>query len=255
MVGQGKCNGMQRALPTRSTPQTISWKGRLFNSSRPNILVASTKRKTDIEDEYAYITHASRTHTMISGLSRLVGLSFLVCLGLPFALFALFTTSLALGTLLFRLLFVYFDLFIAILNSAMVPSSPPTPLPSPSAKPARRKKHTTPPTPSAALRKSPSFASLVGSGSDRDFEGVGGWRFPVSADEEAVWMNMNRYLELPASPAVARKHRRTGTGNGTQSPLVARGMTRTSGSASPEGYFSIRVESREGLGLSSRSDG
>ncbi|KAG9889204.1 hypothetical protein KCU94_g15823, partial [Aureobasidium melanogenum] len=134
----------------------------------------------------------------------------------------------------------------------MVPSTPPTPLASPSARPARRKKHATPPTPSAALRKTPSFASLVGSGTDRDFEGVGGWRFPESADEEAIWLNMNRYLELPASPAATRKHRRTGTGNGTQSPMVTRTMARTSGSASPEGYFSIRVESREGLGLSSR---
>ncbi|KAH0006850.1 hypothetical protein KCU78_g12089, partial [Aureobasidium melanogenum] len=189
---------------------------------------------------------------MIAGISRLLGLSLLFCLGLPFALFALFTTTLALGTLLLRLLFVYFDLFLAILNGAIVPSTPPTPLASPSARPARRKKHATPPTPSAALRKTPSFASLVGSGTDRDFEGVGGWRFPESADEEAIWLNMNRYLELPASPAATRKHRRTGTGNGTQSPMVTRTMARTPGSASPEGYFSIRVESREGLGLSSR---
>jgi hypothetical protein len=67
-------------------------------------------------------------------------------------------------------------------------------------------------------------------------------------------MNMNRHLELPASPAATRKHRRTGTGNGTQSPLVTRTMARTSGSASPEGYFNIRVESREGMGMSSRGD-
>ncbi|KEQ90298.1 hypothetical protein AUEXF2481DRAFT_34079 [Aureobasidium subglaciale EXF-2481] len=188
-------------------------------------------------------------------MSRLLGLSFLFCLGLPFALFALFTTTLALGTLLLRLLFVYFDLFLAILNGAIVPSSPPTPLASPSAVlPTRRKKHNTPPTPSAALRKTPSFASLVGSGTDRDFEGVGGWRFPESADEEAVWMNINRHLELPASPAATRKHRRTGTGNGAQSPMVARTMARTPGSASPEGYFNIRVESRDDLGMTSRGN-
>jgi hypothetical protein len=198
--------------------------------------------------------HASAIHAMISGISRLLGLSFLFCLGLPFALFALFTTTLALGTLLLRLIFVYFDLLLAVLNGAIVSSSPPTPLASPSVKPARRKKHTTPPTPSAALRKTPSFASLVGSGTDRDFEGLGGWRYPESTEEEAVWMNMNRHLELPASPAATRKHRRTGTGNGTQSPLVTRTLARTSGSASPEGYFSIRVESREGMGLSSRGD-
>jgi hypothetical protein len=207
-----------------------------------------------VKKRYEY---AITTQAMISGVSRLLGLSFLFCLGLPFALFALFTTTLALGTLLLRLIFVYLDLLLAVLNGAIISSSPPTPLASPSVKSARRKKHTTPPTPSAALRKTPSFASLVGSGTDRDFEGLGGWRYPESTEEEAVWMNMNRHLELPASPAATRKHRRTGTGTGTgtQSPLVTRTMARTSGSASPEGYFSIRVESREGMGLSSRADG
>jgi hypothetical protein len=191
---------------------------------------------------------------MISMLSRLLGLSLLFCLGLPFALFALLTTGLALGTLLFRVLCAYLDLFLALVNGVMSPSHPAAPLSSPNVKPARRRKHATPPTPISTLRKTPSFASLVGSGTDRDFEGVGGWRFPESADEEAVWLNINKNLELPASPALVRKHRRTGTGTGSQSPVLTRTVARTSGSASPEGYFSIRVESREGMGMSSRGN-
>lgn len=179
---------------------------------------------------------------MISGLSRLLGLSFLFCLGLPFALFALATTTLAIGTLLLRLVFVYFDLFLALLNGAI---ASPTQSPPRTHAPHKhhRRKRSTPPTPSTpGMRKVPSFASLVGSGTDRDYEGVGGWRFTESADEEAVWMGMNRNLELPASPAVARKHHRRSLTGGQASPLLSRSMPRTSGSASPEGYFNIKIE-------------
>lgn len=254
-IGRKLWSGLYSQLVVLDTSKTLSLPHTVSRLTTETALSTAYTRYSTF-DPFAWRNeHASVIHAMISGISRLLGLSFLLCLGLPFALFALFTTTLALGTLLLRALFVYFDVLLAILNGAIVSSSPPTPFTSPSARPARRKKHNTPPTPSAALRKTPSFASLVGSGTDRDFEGLGGWRYPESTEEEAVWMNMNRHLELPASPAATRKHRRTGTGNGIQSPLMTRTMARTSGSASPEGYFNIRVESREGMGLSSRGDG
>jgi len=82
--------------------------------------------------------------------------------------------------------------------------------------------------PAARLyHKSGSSASLVATSqmnSARDFEGVGGWRFYEGEEEEAIWMGMNKRLELPLAIS-PRRHQRRHTGEDhrpTKSPGALR---------------------------------
>lgn len=181
-----------------------------------------------------------------------------LAVSIPFAAFAALTTSLAFGILFVRLLIVYIDLGIALIHSAISPQSSGTyesknlPAPSPvykATKPRRRRSVVGSSTPTSKIAKTSSFASLVGTCTDRDYEGVGGWRVSIDDEEEALWMSLNSRLELPAitSPAV-RRHRRSLTG-GSQRSSPEKGRspslfrTRTPGTASPEGYFSLQPTS------------
>ncbi|GAB7349015.1 hypothetical protein MBLNU459_g7988t1 [Dothideomycetes sp. NU459] len=185
-------------------------------------------------------------------VNRLLALPVLLFVGLPFAGFAVFTTSLALATLFVRVLIIYIDLGLALVSSALYSSSkdtesvtlPPRSLFSEHAR-ARRRRSTASSNTPPMVRKTSSFATLVGNNRDRDFEGVGGWRISGNDDEEALWMGMNARLELPAASPSARKHRRSLTGGSLRfgSPEIARSpaatRTRTPGTSSPEGYFSM----------------
>lgn len=183
-------------------------------------------------------------------LLNLLGIPILLLVSLPLAIFAAFTTSLAFTTLLLRVLVVYVELGLALLQAAISPSTSTTqgfsalnlsqsPLREVRVTSRRSSTTGTPP------KKTSSFASLAGSGTNRDYEGVGGWRLPGKEEEEDVWQNMNSRLELPATP---RRHRRSLTGGSQRvvfsltpesgrSPGIVR--TRTPGTASPEGYFSM----------------
>lgn len=199
------------------------------------------------------------------------GLPVVLFISIPFAVFAAFTTSLAFGVLFVRLLIVYIDLGIALAHSAISSSRPskdeamnlqPTRSPIYEAAKGRRRRsvagYSTPPR--SSVPKTSSFASLVGTGTDRDYEGVGGWRLSADDEEEALWMNLNSRLELPATSSPARRnHKRSLTGASQRSsPEMGRSpslfRTRTPGTASPEGYFSVQPISsnREGypLGIS-----
>jgi hypothetical protein len=79
--------------------------------------------------------------------------------------------------------------------------------------------------------KSDSLSSLLGTSEfTKDFEGVGGWRDPGDAKEEALWMGMNSRLELPADVS-PRRHRRSLTGGAipnqrwSWSPIQSRART------------------------------
>lgn len=68
----------------------------------------------------------------------------------------------------------------------------------------------------------------------RDFEGVGGWRYYEGEDEEAIWMGINKRLELPLALPPGRRHQRRHTGD----------ENRWSGSGSPEALRMSPLQSR-----------
>lgn len=83
---------------------------------------------------------------------------------------------------------------------------------------------------------------------NRDFEGVGGWRYPADHDDQSLWMNMNSRLEL--TRAFGRHHRRSTTGGSLHTPALTspelfartpRPRPYTSGNASPQSYFSLHT--------------
>ena len=189
----------------------------------------------------------------------------LLFLSLPLLAFALLTTSLAFSTLFIRVLIVYIELFISILNnyltfhtttSSSKPSSKPSSPRSRSSKSRRssgsvrtNSDSTTgsgSATPLAFPSSTawPSSASLVVAGT-RDFEGVGGWRFPGpdSSDDERRWVAMNSRLELPnlslSTPVLGFERSQS---NGRKRHHT---RSRTSGSLnSPEGRILTRKEAR-----------
>lgn len=187
-------------------------------------------------------------------VNRILGLPILLFIGIPFAGFAVLTTSLAFATLFVRVLIIYIDLGLALIQSALYSSKPSdkelvqpqSPFRESARARRRRSTASSNTSPTVGVRKTSSFAALVNNSRDRDFEGVGGWRISGNDDEEALWMGMNARLELPAASPSARKHRRSLTGGSLRfgspeicrSPATAR--TRTPGTASPEGYFSMQ---------------
>ncbi|OCL02822.1 hypothetical protein AOQ84DRAFT_303930 [Glonium stellatum] len=205
----------------------------------------------------------------------LLGPPVLIIVSTPLAILAVFTTSIALSTLLIRVSFVYVELGIALMHSWLFvpasksynkPTASSTP-PSPTSLQRQRNRRSSgisigfsqePPTIRKAPKKSDSFASLIGSGEpNRDFEGVGGWRLSGEEEEEEMWIRMNSRLELPAViPTHQRKHQRSLTGGSQRwswspeairmSPMQSRARTPMTGaeSSSPEGYFNLQPHNR-----------
>ncbi|MCJ1320613.1 hypothetical protein MMC15_005953 [Xylographa vitiligo] len=192
---------------------------------------------------------------------------FIVLVSVPFFIFAVITTSLAFFTLFLRVLIVYIELAVVVVHNHF--SLPPSPKKKPS------------------LSRKKSGRSIAGSRSSsgsltpklpipdsgiypstpltRDFEGVGGWRFPDAGDDdsEALWTGMNARLELPALVSVGgelkAKHERnltTGALVGDRSMLKG-GLSQrprptsafVSGTASPEEVFAEARTSRSAADL------
>ncbi|MCJ1390164.1 hypothetical protein MMC18_003022 [Xylographa bjoerkii] len=192
---------------------------------------------------------------------------FILFLSVPLFIFAVLTTSLAFSTLLLRVLIVYIELAVVVVHNhfSLPPSS---------------KKE-------ASLSRKKSGRSIAGSYSStgsltpklpvpdssiypstplaRDFEGVGGWRFPDAEtdDSEALWTGMNARLELPALATVGgelkAKHERSLT-TGTlisDRPTLKRATSQrprpisalVSGTASPEEVFPGARASRNAADL------
>ncbi|KAI9785048.1 MAG: hypothetical protein M1835_003420 [Candelina submexicana] len=228
---------------------------------------------------------------------------FLVLISIPLASFAILTSTLAFSTLLLRVLAVYVELGFAIAHNYffLTPSSKPVPQPrkstsnatpnpsSTQAPPQRRRKRRSSAgstnsdqgTSSHTLKPKDTFIGLGLSkepSMERDFEGVGGWRFPSATDpafEDSLWTSMNSRLELPAATALPpKRHRRSltsgslsgegrrgrrgsGIGHGSSTPMDHMAMspmqvqTKTPpvGRASPEGYFSAKMTAKSNSAL------
>jgi hypothetical protein len=162
-----------------------------------------------------------------------LGPPLLLLISFPLAIFAAITTSVAFGVLLIRVLIVYFELGIALVQSWLFAraSSPQLPLRprysprSPSrTSPSRHRTRGSSVGSNASSQtetavtltqrrpsKSVSAASFAGTGDEnRDFEGVGGWRLSSGdGDDDALWIGMNSRLELPAVPTDTRRHHRS----------------------------------------------
>jgi hypothetical protein len=174
----------------------------------------------------------------------------LLLFAVPLAVFAAITTALAITTLLIRASIVYFELGLALIHSYLfAESSKASARSSHQSSPHqqqhhRRRRSSTSSSQEFTLpnkhgpHKSDSFASLLGAGvlgPGRDFEGIGGWRDAApTPGEEALWINMNSRLELPAPTAERRRHQRSLTG----------GSQRWSGNWSPEAMRMSPAQSR-----------
>ncbi|KAF2153982.1 hypothetical protein K461DRAFT_267065 [Myriangium duriaei CBS 260.36] len=216
---------------------------------------------------------------MSSRIVRLLSTPLILSLSLPLTTFAIFTTLLALTTLLIRVSIVYVELFLAILQSALVPSVPvpkttttttSSAPPSPAAvqgvsiRPRHRPRRTSSSSSSSGLvistpaagglgnaSRTQSLSSLIngtaGQATPRDYESVGGWRLTSSnAADEALWTGINARLELPAltlpSPSGRWGGNRRGSawgGKAAGSPPETRRRWRREGRESPEGYFGV----------------
>ncbi|MCJ1286299.1 hypothetical protein MMC26_005644 [Xylographa opegraphella] len=201
---------------------------------------------------------------------------FILLVSVPLFIFAVITTSLAFSTLFLRVLIVYVELAVVVVHNHF--SLPP------------------PPRKEASLSRKKSGRSIAGSRSSsgsltpklpvpdsgiypatplaRDFEGVGGWRFPDDGDDdsEALWTGMNARLELPALASLGSelkaKHERSLTTGALIGDRLAKGMISqrprpvsafVSGTTSPEEVFAgarasrsaadLGEEGRGGLGL------
>ncbi|KAF2837300.1 hypothetical protein M501DRAFT_1018208 [Patellaria atrata CBS 101060] len=187
----------------------------------------------------------------------------LLLISIPLALFATLTTTLAFTTLFIRVSIVYFELGIALLHSWVCVSKPHSKPPNQKPfKSSRSRSHTptatsSPPNTSHKRRPSSvvstsSLSTLLPNNTNRDFEGVGGWRITSSSsEEEALWMGMNARLELPAE----RRHTRSLTGGSQRlswppetmrmSPVASRARTPNAGGngsgngEGSEGYFEM----------------
>ena len=191
--------------------------------------------------------------------------------------FAAFTTSLAFTTLLLRALVVYLELAAALVQNQFAQEKAPngSVIPSRLALSYSGAKHT--------KRKSRRGSAASGSSNDsvtpreqrpssglgvyggqsaaRDFEGVGGWRFPGPTDDDQPWLNMNSRLELPTMVDGGRRnhHRSRTSGSLASIPLPIKLPTppgyRPPGTASPEEYFSHRISSKSTTALDAANIG
>lgn len=196
---------------------------------------------------------------------HLLGPPCLLLISVPLGLFACFTTTVALSLLAVRVSVVYFELGVALLHAYVFPETPkqlrkrnvPPSTPSPPRTRHRRSSSSSLDTvvpPARIHTKSGSSASLLGASDiTRDFEGVGGWRFYDGEEEEALWMGLNKRLELPL--ATPRRHQRRHTGEDRwswspeatrMSPVQSRTRTPTRPTTPAEGdeYFPIQTSLR-----------
>jgi hypothetical protein len=175
----------------------------------------------------------------------------LLMISIPLAIFATVTTTIALSLLALRAFVVYVQLTVAILGAWLDPPPLKSPyLRSPQPPSTYHALSTSPENgrnnassvhahnlgvitaqASRTHTKSDSLSSLLGTSEfTKDFEGVGGWRDPGDAKEEALWMGMNSRLELPADVS-PRRHRRSLTGGAipnqrwSWSPIQSRART------------------------------
>ncbi|CEJ80362.1 hypothetical protein VHEMI00547 [[Torrubiella] hemipterigena] len=158
---------------------------------------------------------------------------FLCIVTVPLALFAGLTTTLAFSVLICRVIVVYLDIAISLINNSFGSfkiqphmrqvaaldddSQPPTRVPSSAALPAPRRRRRRPssvsiltggtvtPVNEAGLGLTPSI------GAWRDYEGVGGWR--VGDQDDEIWTTINSRFELPDRQH--RHHHRTPSGGPT----------------------------------------
>jgi hypothetical protein len=207
----------------------------------------------------------------------------LLVLSIPFAVFAIFTTTIALSALAFRALVVYIELAVVVIHNYMFLRPPSRPSRRPRSHASRdgvhrRKKRR---SSGSSVVSDQGFVvpvdrdiggfALAGSvGIERDFEGVGGWSLS-GPNEDALWTSMNSRLELPAEER-QRRHRRSLTASGIPSgnaesrsrrewrygsegiaisPIMSRARTPPATafgpSGSPDGYFSFQQMTRMNL--------
>lgn len=183
---------------------------------------------------------------------------------IPLVALAFFTTFAASSTLLFRVLLVYADLAAVLIKnqflhpqSSKSPLSPLSPRPELSGQCGRTRSSSGDSHVSRTPRSVESSGlGIYSAGSmQRDFEGVGGWRFPNTESEDILWTSMNARLELPAlAEGRNRHHRRSITSSGTPPPSSRFGLSehyegraptsaRSLGTTSPEEYFVARHSS------------
>lgn len=163
-------------------------------------------------------------HTMPRFLSALTP-PFLLLFSAPLAALALLTTLVAFSTLFVRVLIVYIELALVVAHNQLFHhnhssySQPPVKgsSPPPTIAQQRRKKRrssassarseqgkTTP----KALETT-TFGLITTAGIDRDFEGVGGWRFSGQDGDHTQWISSNTRLRLPAATReIKGKHNR-----------------------------------------------
>lgn len=196
-------------------------------------------------------------------------LPFILLFSVPLAIFATITTTLACSILLFRVLLVYAELAVAVIPYYLLGLATPErslfhtkSFSNANAVPVRRRKQRSSGGSGAAsggsvtpVANDINFGLNQSIGSQRDFEGVGGWRLDVPSEDDALWTSFNSRLELPADHV--RRHRRSLTsgsmpgerGRGDRSyspeamvtsPNTSRARTppsRTTGFTVGEGYF------------------
>ena len=160
---------------------------------------------------------------------------FLLAFSVPLAALAALTTTMAFFTLFVRVLVVYIELALVIAHNQLFHNnhlSYPQPSakgssPSPTIAQQRRKKRRSSASsacsePGADTPKaldSTTFGLITSAGIDRDFEGVGGWRFPGPDEEDTQWISSNTRLTLPAAIRQMKgKHSRSLTSGVISSP-------------------------------------
>ena len=139
----------------------------------------------------------------------------LLFVSIPLSLFAALTTTLAFSTLFLRALLVYAELGAVLVqnqfinqranekNLAFERATAAATEGRSASRSSAGSGSTTPSAPDTGL------GIYSGSGVERDFEGVGGWR---TEDEDAIWMSLNSRLELPGMvDAPRRNHHRSRT--------------------------------------------
>ncbi|KAF2639456.1 hypothetical protein P280DRAFT_526882 [Massarina eburnea CBS 473.64] len=191
----------------------------------------------------------------------LFGPPMLLLVSIPLAIFASITTTIAVALLAVRVSVVYCELGVALIHAYISPEpakpAPKRPSSLTCSPPRSRHRHGSSSSQDTAVpaarihKKSESSASLLGiSDLTRDFEGVGGWRYYEGEEEEALWMGMNKRLELPI--AVPRRHQRRHTGEDRwswspetmrMSPVQSRSRTPTQAVMQGEGdeYFPLQM--------------
>ncbi|MCJ1299431.1 hypothetical protein MMC08_002223 [Hypocenomyce scalaris] len=184
----------------------------------------------------------------------------LLAVSIPLASFAVLTTTLAFSTLLVRVAVIYIELGAVVLHDHIsgrpigninVPPPPKAATVGADTASARRKSRRS----SAGSGHSEGSISTLrisennvpglysGTGVDRDFEGLGGWVFPTTDEDDGLWTAMNSRLELPATIGERkRKHQRSMTSGALPAATLESRFQR--GPRSPESFTNSPVRSR-----------